>query len=99
MWLKSENETVPEETQQKKTKRKGKIAQVYKLHRKGIGIKEISEKMNLKETIVRSYIWRRAHPEKYKELLQRYFAKKKQKLENEKIKLAVSNTKEAEKKK
>lgn len=89
--LKNEKETVLERTQQKKTKRKGKIAQVYRLHQKGIGIREISEKMNLKQTIVRSYIWRAANPEKYKALLQRYFAKKRQKQENAEIKLAVNN--------
>jgi hypothetical protein len=47
--------------------------------------------MKLSETIVRSYIWRAANPEKYKALLQRYFAKKRQKQENEAINAAVKN--------
>jgi hypothetical protein len=79
--LKNEEETVSEEKQPKKAKqkRKGKIAQVYNLHQKGTSVKEIAEKMNLKETIVRSYIWRAANPEKYKSLVDRYFRKKKEK--------------------
>jgi cell shape-determining protein MreC len=45
--------------------------------------------MKLSERIVRSYVWRAANPEKYKALLQRYFAKKRQKHENEEIKKAL----------
>ena len=79
--MKNEKETVPEESQQKKTKqkRKGKIAQVYKLHQKGVSVKDIAEKMKLSERVVRSYVWRMKNPEKYKELLKRYFEKRKQK--------------------
>jgi hypothetical protein len=53
------------------------------LHQKGVDVKEIAEQMKLKETVVRSYVWRAANPEKYKALLQRYFAKKRQNSENE----------------
>jgi predicted transcriptional regulator len=86
------NENAPakaEVTKPKQQKKKGKIAQVYKMHQKGASAKEIAEKMKLSETIVRSYIWRAANPEKYKALLQRYFAKKRQKQENEEIKKAL----------
>ena len=95
-----ENEKVAraKESKPKRQKKKGKIAQVYALHQKGNTVKEIAEKMRLNERVVRAYIWRLANREKYRALLQRYFAKKRQKLENEKIKLAVSNAKEAEKK-
>jgi len=72
-------ETVPEENQQKETKqkRKGKIAKVYALHQKGKTVKEIAEKIGISERVVRAYVWRKQHPEKYAELLKRYFAKKK----------------------
>lgn len=85
--MKNEKELVAKANRQKepKQKKKGKVAQVYDLHQKGIGIKEIAEKMKLSERVVRSYVWRVANPEKYRELLQRYFAKKKQKLENAEI--------------
>ena len=81
--MKNEKETVPEENQKKKTKakRKGKIAQVAAMHQKGASIKEIGEKVQLSERVVRAYIWRAQNPEKYKALLQRYFAKKGQKPE------------------
>ena len=75
MRLKNEKELVAKANRQKepKQKKKGKVAQVYDLHQKGIGIKEIAEKMKLSERVVRSYVWRVANPEKYRELLQRYF--------------------------
>jgi ribosomal protein S6 len=79
------------ENQQKPKKKKSKIAQVYKMHQKGAGVKEIAEKMKLSERVVRSYIWRAKNPEKYKALLQRYFEKKRQKKETEAIKAAVKN--------
>lgn len=86
------------ENQEKKHKRKGKIAKVYELHQKGLNSKEISAKLKLKETIVRSYLWRSSHPEEYRALLQRYFTKKKQKKEIEEAKAAVEqNNKDAEK--
>jgi len=97
-----ENENAPakaEVTKPKQQKKKGKIAQVYKLHQKGVSIKEIAEKMKLSERVVRSYVWRAANPEKYRALLQRYFAKKRQKQETEEIKLAVNNAKKPNKKK
>lgn len=75
-----------EVTKPKQQKKKGKIAQVYKMHQKGVSVKDIAGKMKLSETIVRSYIWRAANPDKYRTLLARYFEKKRQKQENEKIK-------------
>ena len=91
--MKNEKETVPEESQQKKTKqkRKGKIAQVYSLHQKDLSGKEIAEKTKLNERVVRAYIWRKENPEKYKALLNRYFSKRRQKQENEEIKTCWRN--------
>jgi len=73
-----ENVSVEPQKQEKKRERKGKVAQVYAMHQKGVAVKEIAEKMKLNERVVRSYIWRAKNPEKYKELLDRYFAKRKQ---------------------
>ena len=73
---KMENENKP------KLKKMGKVAKVFKLCEEGKSIKEIGDKMKLSERVVRSYIWRAKNPEKYRELLKRYFAKKKQKQEN-----------------
>jgi DNA-binding NarL/FixJ family response regulator len=53
-------ENQKEENQQKKPKEKkkeGRIAKVYRLHQKGVSVKEIAAKMKLSERIVRSYIW------------------------------------------
>ncbi|MCW4004574.1 MAG: hypothetical protein NWE95_11755 [Candidatus Bathyarchaeota archaeon] len=63
-------------TSKRKQKKKSKIEQVYQMSQKGATVKEIAEKMKLSEQIVRSYIWRAKNPEKYKELLQRYYQKK-----------------------
>jgi hypothetical protein len=75
-----ENESVPAKVEklEPKQKRRGKIAKVYKLHQEGLSTKEIAEKMKLKETIVRSYVWRSAHRQEYKQLLERYYQKKQQ---------------------
>ena len=76
-----ENQKAPNSAKKPKTKRmkKGKIAEVYALHQKGISVKQIAEKKKLSERVVRSYIWRAENPEKYKALLERYFEKKKAK--------------------
>lgn len=74
-----EAEVAAEVPQKKQGKKKGKIAQVYKLHQKGLSAKDIAEKMKLGERVVRAYIWRKNNPEKYRELLKRYFEKRKQK--------------------
>jgi predicted transcriptional regulator len=82
-----EKENAPakvEEPKPKQKKKKGKIRRVYEMHQKGVSVKEIAEKMKISERVVSSYIWRAANPEKYKELLNRYFAKKREKQENEK---------------
>jgi hypothetical protein len=96
--LENEKAEVTEAKQKRpKSKKKGKIVQVYKLHQKGQSVKEIAEKMKLSERVVRSYLWRSANPEKYKALLERYFTKKKQK--QEEIKVAANNAKKTKKKK
>lgn len=84
--MKKQNGDVSPKNQQKKPKRrkKGRIAKVYRLHQKGVSVKEIAEKMNFKETVVRAYVWRKKNPEKYKELVKRWYDKKKAKAESEK---------------
>jgi SOS response regulatory protein OraA/RecX len=78
--LENENASAKvKEGKPRQQKKKGKIAQVYKLHQKGVSANDIAEKMKLNERVVRSYIWRMKNPEKYKELLKRYFEKRKQK--------------------
>ena len=79
--MKNQKEEVSPKNQEKKPKKKkkGKIAEVFRLHNKGVSVKDIAEKMKLKESVVRAYIWRTKNPEKYKALLQRYYAKKKAK--------------------
>ena len=79
--MENQKETVPSENQQnkKKQKKKGKIEQVVALHKKGTSIKDISEKMGISEKVVRSYLWRGQNPTKYKDLLARYYTKRKQK--------------------
>jgi 2-C-methyl-D-erythritol 4-phosphate cytidylyltransferase len=90
--LKNENASVKvEESKPRQQKKKGKIAQVYKLHQKGVSVKDIAEKMKLSETIVRSYIWRAKNPQKYRALLARYFERKRQKKETQEIKDAVKS--------
>jgi predicted transcriptional regulator len=64
-------------------KKKGKIAKVEKLHKEGKTVKEIAAEMGIAERIVRSYIWRAENPDKYHELLKRYYAKRKAKQETE----------------
>ena len=58
--LENQKENVSAEPQQQKKKRKkrGKVAEVYAMHQKGVSVKEIAKKMKLSERIVRSYIWR-----------------------------------------
>lgn len=98
--MKNEKEPIAKSSKQKepKQKPKGKVAQVYELRQKGASVKEIAQKMKLSERVVRSYIWRAGNPEKYKALLQRYFAKKKQKAENKAINAAVKNNNKNSKK-
>ena len=86
--MKNENGDVSPKNQEKKSKKKkkGKIARVYRLHQQGVSVKEIAEKMKLKESVVRAYIWRMKNPEKYKKLVKRWYDKKKAKTESEKSK-------------
>ena len=79
-----------------KKKKKGKIAEVFRLHQKGVSAKDIAEKMKLKESIVRSYIWRMKNPEKYKALVKRYFERKRQKEENEAVEALVKRNQKEE---
>jgi orotate phosphoribosyltransferase-like protein len=91
-----ENEKSAQIEQQKekpKRKKKSKIQRVLELSKKGLDIKQISEKLKISERVARSYLWRAKNPEKYKALLQRYFTKKKLTKENEAIKAAVKNQK------
>jgi DNA-binding NarL/FixJ family response regulator len=70
----------PKNKEQKpKKKKKGKIAEVFRLHQKGVSVKDIAEKMKLKESVVRAYIWRTKNPEKYQKLVKRWYDKKKAK--------------------
>ena len=87
-----ENQKEPKaENQKQKTKRKttkeiadkvkkGKIAEVARLHQKGLAVKAIAEKMQITERTVRSYVWREKNRKKYQALLARYLAKRKQKI-------------------
>lgn len=84
-----ETEKAPES--KPKQKKKGKIAEVFRLFKKGYNAKQISEKLGIDQRLVRSYIWRAKNPEKYKALLKRYFEKKRQKKETEAIKAAAKN--------
>ena len=79
--MKNENGDVSPKNQEKrsKKKKKGKIAEVFRLHNKGVSVKDIAEKMKLKESVVRAYVWRTKNPEKYKELVKRWYDKKKAK--------------------
>ena len=79
--MKNQKRDVSPNKQQKKPKqkKKGKITKVYRLHQQGVSMKEIAEKMKLKESVVRAYIWRMKNPEKYKELVKRWYDKKKAK--------------------
>jgi len=79
--MEKEKETVPKENGQNKQAKpkKGKIEHVWELSQNGKKVKEIAKKTGLKEQIVRSYIWRKKFPEKYKALLDRYYANKKKK--------------------
>jgi len=84
--LKNQKENASPQNQEKKSKKKkkGKIAEVFRLHQKGVSVKAIAEKMKLKESVVRAYIWRTKNPEKYKELVKRWYDEKKAKAESEK---------------
>lgn len=82
--LESESAPAKVEEPKSKKKKKGKISRIYEMHKKGVSVKEIAEKMKISERLVRSYIWRAANPEKYKELLKRYFDKKKEKQKTKK---------------
>jgi hypothetical protein len=77
-------EKVEVEEPKRAKKKKNKVARVYAMRQKGSSVKEIAEKMKLSERVVRSYIWRAANPEKYRQLLKRYFDKRKQKQSPEK---------------
>jgi DNA-binding NarL/FixJ family response regulator len=54
--LKNEKEDVSPKNQEKKPKKKkrGKIAEVFRLHQKGVPVKEIAEKMKLWKATVQN---------------------------------------------
>lgn len=56
------------------------IAQVAELYNPEgeyrLSVKDIAEIMGISERSVRGYVWRFRNPEKYNELLQRYFSNK-----------------------
>lgn len=64
------------------------------MHLNGKSVKEIAERMKISERVVRSYIWRKKNPQKYQELLRRYFTKKRQKEEVEEMKAKVEEQKQ-----
>ena len=73
-------------------KKKGKIAKVNKMFKDGLSIADIAKKTGLSQQVVRAYKWRVENPEKYKAMIRRYFARRKQKAENAEIKNAVKNS-------
>ena len=75
-------------------KKVGKIARVAKMLKDGLSIQEVAEKTGLSQRVVRSYKWRAENPEAYARILQRYFAKRKQKKDDEATKATVENPKE-----
>ena len=79
--MKNQKENDSPQNQEKKPKKKkrGKIAEVFRLHQEGVDVKDIAEKMKLKESVVRAYIWRTKNPEKYQKLVKRWYDKKKAK--------------------
>ena len=74
---KQEELTAENQKQKTKRKKKGKVAEVYSLHQKGSSVRQIAEKMKLSPQVVRSYIWRSEKPQAYRNLLERYYEKKK----------------------
>jgi len=60
-------------------KKEGKIQQVWEMNQKGSSVKDIAKKTGLTEKVIRSYIWRKQNPEKFKALLKRYQEKRKKK--------------------
>jgi hypothetical protein len=82
-YMQNQKEAVPtEDGQNKQTKPKkkeGRIQQVWEMSQKGASVKDIAKKTGLRDQIIRSYIWRKQNPEKFKALLKRYFEKRKKK--------------------
>jgi hypothetical protein len=76
-----------------KKKKQGKIQQVWELSQKGSIVKDIAKKTGLSERVVRSYLWRKKNPEKYKELLARYLAKKRTKAQEKQAQPAAPENK------
>lgn len=60
-------------------KKMGKIERVYNLREQGKSFEQIAKKLNISKRLAYSYWWRKANPEKYKALLERYYAKKRAK--------------------
>lgn len=60
-------------------KKMGKIERAYNLREQGKSFEQIAKKLNISKRLAYSYWWRKANPEKFKELLKRYYDKKKAK--------------------
>lgn len=82
--MEKESEPAKVEEPKSKRKKKGKILRVVQMHKKGATVQEIAEKLDISPRLARSYLWRGLNPEKYKQLLQRYFKKKKERQQVEK---------------
>jgi ribosomal protein S30 len=80
---------IEQQKEQPKRKKKSKIQRVLELNQKGMDIKQISEKLKISEKIARSYLWRAKNPQKYQELLKRYFEKRRLRKENEVLQAAA----------
>jgi hypothetical protein len=79
--------------QTKTKKREGKIQQVWDMSQKGSIVKDIAKKTGLSERVVRSYLWRKKNPDKYKALLARYLANKRTKAQEKQAQTVVSENK------
>lgn len=75
-------------------KKEGKIRTAFILRNKHeMTVKDIAEVLEVGQRTVNAYIWRVKEPEKYKRLLAKYFEKRKQRQEVEKMKEMARKTK------
>lgn len=92
---------------EKKEKKVSKVDRAYDMFKelKAEGLKpkeiypKIAEELVISARSARGYVWRKENPEKYKALLERYFSKKKVRLEAEKGKAEAKEKADAEKQK
>ena len=81
------------QTKPKNKKKQGKIKHVWEMSQKGVSVKDIAKKTGLSERVVRSYLWRKKNPDKYKALLARYLANKRTKAQEKQAQAVVSENK------